>query len=187
MTDTGTSNGGASRWKQLTWVALGLLLVADLGLAGFLWVSAREGPQAMRTRRDRLAMQARLLRSDVQRGEKVRAELPQAGKDCDAFYHKTFMNAATAYSQVEADLTAIAAKAGVKTSELTFKPKEIKDRGVTEIQISTSLDADYPAVIKFIDELERSTDFYLLDSLQLTSATPGSIKLGLQLHTYFRS
>ena len=187
MTETGVTNGGAGNWKQLTWIALGLLLVADLALAGFLWATAREGPQAMRARRDRLALQAKLLRADVQRGEKIRTELPQAGKDCDAFYHEAFLDSANGYSQVEADLSAIASKSGVKTSELSFKPKEIKDRGVTEVSITTSVEADYPAVLRFISGLERSKDFYLLDSLQLTSATSGSIKLGLQLHTYFRS
>jgi len=187
MTETGTTNGRAANWKQLTWIALALLLAADFALVGFLWTTAREGPQAMRARRDRLAMQAKLLRADVQRGERIRAALPQAGKDCDTFYHEAFRDSANGYSQVEADLSAIAAKSGVKTSELTFKPKEIKERGVTEVSIATSVEADYPAVIRFISGLERSKDFYLLDSLQLTSATSGSIKLGLQLHTYFRS
>jgi Type II secretion system (T2SS), protein M subtype b len=179
-------NGDWQRWKKWTGISLAFLLFVDLALASFLWAAAREGPQAMRARRDHLAAQAKLLRADVDRGEKVRASLPQAGRDCEAFYHQTFLDASTGYSQIEGDLSAIASKAGVRTSGITFKQKEIKDRGVVEISIGTSVEADYPAVIQFINGLERSKNFYLLDGLHLASATAGAIRLQLELHTYFR-
>jgi len=117
----------------------------------------------------------------------LRASLPQAGKDCDAFYQQSFLDSPTGYSQIESDLDGIATKAGVRISGFTFKQKELKDRGVTEIQITTNLDADYPAIIQFINGLERSKNFYLLDSLRLASATSGGIRLDLDLHTYFRT
>jgi hypothetical protein len=75
----------------------------------------------------------------------------------------------------------------VKTPGFSFRQKDVKDRGVTEISISTSVDADYPAVIQFINGLERSKNFYLVDDLRLGSATAGAIRLEIQLHTYFRT
>ena len=180
-------NGDWQRWKKWTGIALGVLLAADLGLGSFLWAAAREGPQAMRARRDRLEVQAKLLRADLDRGEKIRRSLPQAGKECEDFYQQAFLDASTGYSRIEADLSSIASKAGVRTSGFAFKQKEVKDRGVTEISIGTSVDADYPAVIQFINGLERSKNFYLLDGLQLASASAGAIRLQLQLHTYFRN
>lgn len=174
-------------WKTWTSVALGVLLLADIGLTVFLWQGARQDPASLRVERDRLAVQAKLLRADVERAEKIRASLPQVGKDCDAFYRQSFLDAGTGYSQIESDLGAIAAQSGVKTSELSFKRNQIKDRGVTEISINTSVDADYPAVIRFINGLERSKNFYLLDSLKLGTAATGAIKLDLELHTYFRT
>jgi hypothetical protein len=178
------SNG--HRWKRWTGIALAALLAVDLALASFLWQASREGPEVMRVRRDHLAAQAKLLRADVDRGDRVRASLPQAGKDCDSFYHQTFLDASTGYSRIAADLGGIASRAGVRTSGFAFKQKEIKDRGVTEISIGTSVEADYPAVIQFINGLERSKNFYLLDGLHLTAATAGGIRLQLELHTYFR-
>ena len=102
-------------------------------------------PSELRAERDRLATQAKLLKADVARGEKIRASLPQVGKDCDSFYQQSFLDPITGYSDIETDLDAIAAKANVKTTGFTFKQKEVKDRGVTEISIGTSVDADYPA------------------------------------------
>lgn len=181
------STGAWQRWKIWTSVALGALLAADLALAVFLWQGVRLDPSAMRAERDRLAVQAKLLRADVERAEKIRASLPQAGKDCDAFYRESFLDAATGYSQIESDLAAIASQAGVKTSGFAFKRLEVKERGVTEISVSTGLDADYPAVVRFINGLERSKNFYLLDGLKLGSGATGGIRLELELHTYFRT
>lgn len=174
-------------WKTWTTIALALVLGLDLGLAGYLWHAALQQPQMLRAQRDNLAAQAKLLRKDVDRGEKIRSSLPQTGKDCDAFYHDAFLDVSTGYSRIESDLGAIAAESGVTIAGYSFRQKDVKDRGVTEIQISTSVDADYPSVIRFINGLERSKNFYLLDSLQLASASTGGIRLDLSLHTYFRT
>jgi len=178
---------GWQTWKKYTAIALALLVAADLGLALFLVRMSRQRPEAMRAERDRLALQARLLRADVVRGAKIRASLPQVGSDCDAFYRGSFLDAATGYSRIEADLSGIASKAGVKMPGFTFQRKDIKERGVSEISITTSITADYPQVIDFIRGIERSKDLYLLDSLKLDSVSTGGIKLELTLHTYFRT
>jgi hypothetical protein len=174
-------------WKLWVGIALALVLALDFALAAYLWRASFQQPQALRAQRDQLALQAKKLRADVSRGEKIRASLPQAGKDCDNFYQQSFLDSPTGYSRIEGDLDAIAKKSGVKISGYTFKQKVIKERGVTEIEITTNLDADYPAVIQFINGLERSKNFYLLDSLRLTSASTGGIRLDLDLHTYFRT
>lgn len=181
------SPGGWPTWKLWTSAALGVVLLADVALAAFLWQGSRQDPAAMRMERDKMALQAKLLRADVERGEKIRQSLPQAGKDCDAFYRQSFLDGATGYSQIESDLSLIGAQSGVKTSNLAFKQTAIKDRGVTEITINTSVDADYPAVVRFVNGLERSKNFYLLDSLRLGTGATGGIKLDLELHTYFRT
>jgi len=174
-------------WKLWTSVALGALLAVDVGLALFLWPGGRQDPAALQADRDRLALQAKLLRADVERGEKIRASLPTAGKECDEFYRESFLDAATGYSQIEADLGAIAKETGVKATGFTFKQTDIKEKGTTEIQISATVDADYPALVRFINGLERSKNFYLLDSLRLASELTGGIRLALDLHTYFRT
>jgi hypothetical protein len=174
-------------WKMWTGVALGALLAVDLGLGIFLWPGRRQEPAALQADRDRLALQAKLLRADVQRGEKIRQSLPTAGKECEDFYRYSFLDASTGYSQIEEDLGTIAAETGVKTTGFSFKRKDIKERGTTEIQISATVDADYPALVRFINGLERSKNFYLLDSLHLASGEMGGIRLALELHTYFRT
>lgn len=174
-------------WKKGIAAVLCLLVLADLALIVVLWQIGREGPQAMRARKIRLTEEAKLLRADVARGEAIRASMPKAGRQCDAFYDKAFLDSSTGYSQIEADLNSISKDAGVQTSGLKFKQKAVKGRGVTEVDVSTTLTADYPSLIRFINGIERSQDFYLLDGLALHSSQSGLVDLDLSLHTYFRT
>lgn len=182
-----TKNRPNGAWKKWTTLALGLLLLADLGLGFFLWEAGREGPDSMRRERDHLALTAKLLNADVKRAEQIRAALPQVGKDCTEFYQKTFPVSAMGYSAIEADLDSIASHAGLKTSGVSFKPTDLKDRGVTELEITAQVNGDYASIIKFINGIEVSKNFYLLNDLQLDSASTGVIRLQLKLHTYFRT
>jgi hypothetical protein len=179
--------GNWRTWKTLVGVALGLLLLADIALGVYLWNGSRLGPDALRAQRNQLVLEAKLLQADLRRGESIRASLPQVGVDCDAFYKNSFLDAKTGYSQIESDLGAIAQKAGVQTPSLSFKQSAVEGRGVTEIEIKTVVAADYPSVIRFVNGLERSKNFYLVDQLQLASETTGAIQLEITMHTYFRT
>lgn len=180
-------NSSWQTWKKWTVAALALLMAVDIALCVFLWRTSREAPDAMRAQREVLSVQDRLLKADIERGAKIRASLPQVGRDCQDFYQQSFLNASTGYSSVETDLGNIASKAGLKTPGFGFKEAAVKDRGVTEMTITTSVNGDYASVIEFINGLERSKNFYMLSNLSLTSATSGEVRLDLELHTYFRT
>lgn len=174
-------------WKLWVILALLVLVMADIALAVFLSQSGTHSEMAMRTERDRLAMTAKLLNADVRRADKIRASLPQVGKDCTNFYEKTFPSADVGYSSIESDLVSIASHAGLRTSGVSFKPTELKDRGVTQLEITAEVNGDYASIIRFINGLEVSKNFYLLNDLSLDSASTGGIRLQLKLHTYFRT
>lgn len=174
-------------WKKGIAAALALLVIADVVLAVILWQISRQGPEQMRMERAQLSEKERLLRADVDRGHRIRASLPLAGKQCDDFYEKAFLNATTGYSQIESDLNSISQSAGVQTSGLKFERKEVQGRGVTQVDVSTKVTADYPSLIRFINGVERSKDFYLLDGMKMESANGGMVVLQVRLHTYFRT
>jgi hypothetical protein len=174
-------------WQKWAAGAVALVLLVDVGLIAFLWSNSRQDRGDLAAERHRLSAEAKLLQADVNRGEGIRQSLPAVGKESDGFYRESFLDGSTGYSEIESDLGGIAAKSGVHTSGFTFKQTPIANRGVTEISIATSVAADYPAIIQFINGLERSKNFYLLDNLRLASAAPGSIHLDLALHTYFRN
>lgn len=173
--------------KLLTTIALAILLVVDIGLGIFLWRSSRQQPEDLRAELNQLTARAKLRKADVARGTEIRTSLPQVSKDCSKFYEDTFLDKSAGYSSVIADLSTIAGKAGLRTSDTSFKENEVKDRSLTEVAISTSVEGSYSSVIKFINGLEQSKNFYLLNDLHLASASGGMIKLQLDLRTYFRT
>ena len=177
----------SQNWKKWMRIALAVPLILDLGLAVYLWQGGRGNPREIRTEVRRLATETKLLRADVDRGEKIRASLPQAGKDAESFYQESFLDGSSGYSRIESDLGAIAAQAGVRTSGFTFKQRASKEPGITQISVTTSLQADYPAVIRFINGIERSKNFYLLDQMELKSVSTGGLGLQLELHAFFRT
>ncbi len=180
-------NSSWRKWKTVISVTLGVLVVLDLALIFALWQSSREAAESLRSQRDRLALHAKELKGDVERGQRIQASLPQIGKDCDAFFHAKFLEAGTGYSAIVADLGELINKSGLKSSGLTFQQKEQKDHGVVEVGIKAAVQGDYPSLIRFINDLEHSKNFYLLDNLHLDSGGTGGIRLSLDLRTYFRT
>ncbi len=182
-----TPGHASQNWKKWLTIALAVPLVLDLGLAVYLWRGGRGNPREIRAEVNHLTTEAKLLQADVDRGERIRSSLPQAGKDADSFYQDSFLDASTGYSRIESDLGAIAAQAGVRTSGFAFKEKPTKESGVTQISVTTSVEADYPAVVKFINGIERAKNFYLLDQMQINSVSTGGLSLELELHAFFRT
>ncbi|HUO35568.1 MAG TPA: GspMb/PilO family protein [Candidatus Acidoferrum sp.] len=169
-------------------ILLGLIFIADVALGGFLYWQSQQTSVRAYSQVATLRMQAKKLHADVERGDRIRQSLTPAGEACEKFYNATFLDSATGYSAIQADLSSIASKAGVHASSVSFKPKEFLQQGVTEISISEDIEGDYPSVLQFINGLEISDNFYLLRGLTLDSTSSGgaSLKLQLDLATYFR-
>ncbi len=174
-------------WKRLVRGVVAVLLALDVVLIGVIWRAARTAPEDQKRGRDRLQVEANQLKADVERGNKIKAHLADVESRSAQFYKDQFPDAPGGYSDLIVDLGTIAAHSGVKTSLVSFHQNELKGRGVTEVQITAGVEGDYPGLIHFINGLERSKNFYLLDNLSLASASTGVIRLNLVLRTYFRS
>lgn len=174
------------RRKKLIQWGLGGILLLDLVLAGVNWRLAT-APRPPKTELSLLTRQRNLLAADVARGERIRNELPGIQRQSNAFFQQHLRPAATGYSAVVANLGALARQAGLHTENLTFRQHDPDKRGTVEVEIGATVNGDYPSVVRFIDGLERSDDFYVLDELSLGTSSSGQLRLNLHLRTYFRS
>jgi Tfp pilus assembly protein PilO len=174
-------------WKRVVLAGLGALVVVDLGLAILLWQLRQTDPTDLSRQRTALETKSKLLKADVARGEAIRKEMPKVGDQAGEFYTQQLPAATAGYSSLVADLGEIANKSGLKTASISFQDHELKDRGVTEIAIQETVEGDYSSVLKYIQGLERSRNFYLLSDLGLDSSETGTLHLKLVLKTYFRT
>lgn len=175
--------------KRIILVLLGVLLVADGTLAylNLKMNSARETPQqvlAVETR------QLKLLKGDVERAAAIQKNIPEVLKKFDAF-DADLPPSSKGYSAISQELNAYARDTHLLIGDLRFGEKELTERKLDEVVIEATVAGDYNGVVRFVNQLQRSKNVYIVDSLQLESDTSGQgpgnlLKISLHLRTYFR-
>src|SRR5258707_15862428 len=72
-----------------------------------------------------------------------------------------------------------------------LRHKEIVGRNLTEVDLDTAVDGDYANIVRFMNNLQRSHNFYIVESLNLQAqgqgTGPGTMRIGLKMKTYFRT
>ena len=163
-----------------------LVLIGDVALiAANYQLSA--SPEATADQVRMLRRRRDMMAADVRRAAEIRKSLPDVEVQSAKFYEKDLRPAGAGYSSVLQDLGALAHESGLEITSTHFREKGIEKRGVDEISISITTTGAYPSLVSFINGLERSGGFYLLDSLSLDSSSEGKLRLNLELRTYFRS
>jgi hypothetical protein len=173
-----------SRKKIVRW-GLGIILALDVFLAAVnfrLGQSPRIAPDEIK----RLDMLEKSYRADNARLDKFRVELPADEKQWDEFFMTHFRPAGAGYSAVSEDLGQLSHSAGLRTDTITFHQHNPDARGLIEVEIATAVEGDYASLVNFLDKLEHSDHFYVLDGLALASSSAGKVRLNIQLRTYFR-
>jgi hypothetical protein len=175
-------------WKRWVQLALVVVFALDAGLAVERWrMNVAASEQQLQQTALRLRGEVAALRANLNRAAAVRKGMPQIASQCDQFYDQQLLGPSQGYAALVGDLGDIARKAGLVTSGIRFDQKSSSEHGVAEVDATAIIEGNYEGLIEFINGLERSKNFYVLDSLQLASSTGGRVKLSIRLHTYFRT
>ncbi len=168
---------------------LAFFVTANVALGVYSWSlasaqSAKQELVLMTRNRD-------LLKKDIQRAQEIRGRIPTIQKDCDAFEHSLFPES-TGYSAVSAELGALAAKSGLRLDSRSFSPKAVKGRDLTELAINAQVTGDYHGVVRFLNGLQRSANFYAVEGLSAHSSARlqgprGILQVTVHIKTYFRA
>ena len=175
--------------KRLIIAGVALLIAADVALAAYSWNMGALYSSSREVAAE--ATQLKILQEDINRAKGIQSRMPAIQGDCDKFERLLFP-ASTGYSSVTSDLDGIAQKAGAQVQDLTFKQADVAQRGLTSIEIDSSVTGPYGAVVRFVNGLQRSEHVYILSGLALSGdtqnpAAASQIKVTLHLQTYFRT
>ncbi|MGH9742045.1 MAG: type 4a pilus biogenesis protein PilO [Candidatus Acidiferrum sp.] len=176
--------------KRAILIVLGLLLAADLGLAFYSWQLA-SSPHTPQAEFDAQNLKLKLLRGDIKSAQYIKDNMPGTRKDCEKF-EASLPPETTGYSLITSEFDEIAKKAGLQNVIFAAKQKELPTRGMDEVSLNVTISGDYGSVVRFVNGLQRSPRFYVVDGLAIASdtqnqAASGTIKVGLSVRTYFRS
>ncbi|HKM66453.1 MAG TPA: GspMb/PilO family protein [Candidatus Acidoferrum sp.] len=179
--------------KRVIIAALGILFLLDAALAyhNSQLAATRQNPEQV------LAAQSRQLaavKADVERASQIKTGMPEVQRYFDQF-ENTLPPLGKGYSMISQELDDIARSTHILVQDVKFRQKEITGRNVDEIEVEATLDGDYAGIVRFLNELQRSKNTYVVDSLGLDSdfgvgpgsqGAPGNVKVALHFRSYFR-
>lgn len=179
-----------SKQKNRILAMLAILIAADVFLIAYSIVMASP---ARSPQHDLAAQRAqlKLLKADVTRALAIQKDMPKTKADC-ARFEDSLLSASAGYSAVSAELTQIGQHSGLQIASLGFQPKELPRRNMAEIVVDMTVNGDYKSVVRFLNGLQRSDNYYVIDGLSLAteqavSGTPGHLRVALHLRSYFKN
>jgi Tfp pilus assembly protein PilO len=176
--------------KRVILIALGVLLAADIGLAIYSW-DLSSAPHTSQKAFDEQNLKLKVLRGDIHSAQSIKDDMPNTRKDCEKF-EQSLPAESTSSSSMIAELDEIAKKSKLQIVTLTSRRKEISNRGMVEELIEATISGDYDSVVRFVNGLQQSQRFYVLDGLTLgtdaqgQAAATGPIRVGVHIRTYLR-
>jgi type IV pilus assembly protein PilO len=162
-------------------VALLLILNLVLGVRLFLnWSTLRAaGPEQLQ--RAQIAERALELETRPLAGLPHKVDLSRS--QADEFYSTRFPGA---YSTITASLDELATKNSVRRTRTSYVQTPSLP-GLAEVRIDTSLSGEYAPLMHYINGLERSKTFFIVNGLTLTGQQGGLVNLRLRLTTYLHA
>lgn len=110
-------------------------------------------------------------------------KVEQAREQANQFYDQRLPSE---YSTISSAFYELAGKNSVRVSHLSYVPAPAIP-GLAEIRMDASLSGQYEPVMHFINGLERSKTFFLINDLTFTGQQGGLVNLRLRLTTYMRA
>lgn len=93
----------------------------------------------------------------------------------------------TGYAAISQTLIDTAEQNHVQVSAVKYDPKGTEVPGLQRISIEAQFTGDYGSEMKFINAMERSKMFFVINSVDLDGAQGGMVRLAIHFETYLRS
>ena len=90
-------------------------------------------------------------------------------------------------SDLAAELGKLASANGVRIMQAKYKQEDLTGAGVAPVEIEGNFSGDYLQLIRFINALERSKQFFTVDSVSLAGESSGPVKLDVKMHSFLRA
>jgi hypothetical protein len=169
--------------RRLRWVA-GTLIVLNLAALAVL-LSPLAGAGAARQQEFqevRSQVQSRL--KTVVPPEQVQQRVEEARQQIEGFYGDRLP---ATMSQITELLGDIASRSGVRLLNAKYDASEADLPGLQKIEIDAALSGDYLQEVKFINALERSNLFFIVNGVTLGEREGGQVQLTVALETYLKT
>ena len=184
-----SANSKPSVWRErfaspLTWHYAGfaVLLLLAIGLSVRLamdWAAIDSHSAnvlaAKQVQLRALRLQTAPLHGLGERVQKTRAQLL-------AFYQKRIPHS---YSAISSRVDKLQVASGVRLTRVQYTQGP-PGSALTEIRMEAGIRGSYPAIMHFVNSLERDQTFFVIRAMSLTGQTSGEVDLRLVVSTWLR-
>jgi len=174
--------------KVLVRVILGLLFAANLVAAAFAFHWFDTSPdsvnqQLLAAQSTELSEQARLLKTRA-----LASHIAHGKTEGETFLTSSMTTRRRAYSTIIGEITDVAKAAGMKNGGGTIALEAVTgSEDLDLMSVSFNLEGGYPELLKFMNLLDRSSRFLIIETLTVTPrAQAGTLAVNVKIDTFVR-
>jgi Tfp pilus assembly protein PilO len=173
-----------TRTRHKLKVAVIAMLSVD-AVAAVLFFSPLVGSSAARKGNlQRLTIEQRQKTKQVEPLRGLDKKVALAKDEIDQFYRERIP---TRESVISDAMGKLATDNGVKLGQVKYETKEPEPVGLTPVFMEANCQGDYLHVVRFVNALERSKTFFLVNTVVLGDAQGGTVKLQMKVESYLRN
>jgi Tfp pilus assembly protein PilO len=184
--------GSPAAWKEprvIVRIILGVLLVANIVAAGYAFNLFGSSPEALN--QALVAAEARLQADQTRltRSRVLTSNIGRGKAESDTFLANYFTSRRNTYSTIISEITETAKTAGMKTQEGTIAPLDPIEGSddLSMMTISINFEGSFAQFVKFVNLLDRSPRFLIIESMQVAPQPKGDVlNTNLKLHVFVK-
>lgn len=165
-------------------VAIAAMVAADLVAVAVLFSPLVGSAESRRLTMSQLTLDRQRKTREVEPLRGIDQKLVTAKGQIGQFYKDRFV---ARDSDLAAELGKVASESGVRILQAKYKQDDPTLAGVIPVEIEGNFSGDYLQLVRFINALERSKQFFTVDSVTLGGENAGPVRLEVKMHTFLRS
>jgi Tfp pilus assembly protein PilO len=165
-------------------IAIAAMVAADLIAAGVLFSPLVGSAESRRITMIELSAELQKKTREVEPLRNIDKKIVIARDQIGQFYKDRFT---PNDSDLATELGKLASQNGVRILQAKYKQEDPTGAGIVPMEIEGNFSGDYLQLIRFINALERSKQFFTVDSVSLAGESAGPVKLEVKMHSYLRS
>ncbi len=171
-----------TRKRLSIWIAAFVLV--DLIALGVLFSPLVGSEKERGDELQQLTIQAKQKRQEVERVGDIDKKIALATQQIDTFYKDRLPLRDSAVSDA---LGKLAAESGVKLEQVKYDPQDAVSAGLRPLAVEANLSGDYPQLARFLNSLERSQLFFIVDGVDFTGQQNNAVRLQMKLRTFLKA
>jgi type IV pilus assembly protein PilO len=165
-------------------IAIAIMVVVDIAAGAILFSPLAGSAASRRELINQLTFQLAVKTRGVEPLRGMDKKVDVAKQQISQFYKDRF---AARDSDIADALGKLAQENQVRILQARYKQEDAETSGIVPVAIEADFSADYLHLVRFINALERSKLFYMVDSVSLVGEAAGPVRLDVRLHSYLRS